>query len=60
MLTKESVNKQIEELPEEFTLDELIERLLIVEKVNLGLKDVEEGRTVTEAELDKMMEQWFD
>ncbi len=60
MLTKESVNKQIEELPEEFTLDELIERLLIVEKVNLGLKDVDEGRTVKESELDKMMEQWFD
>lgn len=60
MLTKESVNKQIKELPDEFTLDELIERLIIVEKVNLGLKDVEEGRTVSEAELDKMMEQWFD
>ncbi len=60
MLTKKEVNKQIKELPDEFTLDELIERLLIVEKVNRGLKDVEEGRTVTEAELDKRMEKWFD
>lgn len=59
MLTKKVVNKQINELPEEFTLDQLIEKLLIVEKVNQGQKDVEEGRTVTEAELDKRMEQWF-
>jgi len=59
MLTKEAVNKQIKELPEEFTLDELIERLIIVEKVNLGLKDIEEGRTVSEEELDKRMEKWF-
>ena len=55
MLTKEAVNKQINELPDEFTLDELIERLVIVEKVSLGLKDIEEGRTVSEAELDKRM-----
>jgi len=59
MLTKEAVNNQIKELPNEFTLDELIERLIIVEKVNLGLKDIEEGRTVTEAELDKRMKKWF-
>jgi predicted transcriptional regulator len=59
MLTKEEVNKQIKSLPDQCTLDELIERLLIVEKVSRGLKDVEEGRTVTEAELDKRMEKWF-
>ncbi|MDQ3141861.1 MAG: hypothetical protein M3Q56_06395 [Bacteroidota bacterium] len=60
MLTKEVVNKQIKELPEEFSLDELIERLIVVEKVNLGLKDVDEGRIVSEAELDKRMQKWFD
>jgi len=59
MLTKEAVNNQIKDLPDEFTLDELIERLIIVEKVNLGLKDIEEGRTVSEAELDKRMQKWF-
>ena len=59
MLTKEAVNNQIKELPEEFTLDELIERLIVVEKVNRGLKNIEEGRTVTEAELDKRMKKWF-
>ncbi|MEO6189474.1 MAG: hypothetical protein ABIO44_02985 [Saprospiraceae bacterium] len=60
MLTKEVVNKQIKELREEFSLDELIERLIVVEKVNLGLKDVDEGRIVSEAELDKRMQKWFD
>lgn len=59
MLTKKAVNKQIKELPEEFTLDELVEKLLIVEKVNRGLKDVEEGKTITDAELDKKMKKWF-
>jgi hypothetical protein len=56
MLTKDEVTKQIKELPDEFTRDELIERLRGAEKVKCGLRDMEEGRTLTEAELDKGME----
>lgn len=59
MLTKELVNNQIKEMPNEFTLDELIERLLLVEKVNQGLKEVELGKTISEEELDKKMAKWF-
>lgn len=59
MLTKELVNNQIKEMPNEFTLDELIERLLVVEKVNQGLKEVELGKTISEEELDKKMAKWF-
>ena len=59
MLTKKLVNSQIKEMPEEFTLDELIERLIIVEKVNRSLKEVEQGKTITEEELDEKMAKWF-
>ncbi|HMS98898.1 MAG TPA: hypothetical protein PKA12_09125 [Saprospiraceae bacterium] len=59
MLTKELVNSQIKEMPDEFTLDELIERLIIVEKVNRSLKEVEQGKTITEEELDEKMAKWF-
>ena len=59
MLTKELVNSQIKKMPEEFTLDELIERLIIVEKVNCSLKEVEQGKTISEEELDKKMAKWF-
>ena len=59
MLTKELVNSQIKEMPEEFTLDELIERIIIVEKVNRSLKEVEQGKTISEEELDKKMAKWF-
>ncbi|MBK7008404.1 MAG: hypothetical protein IPH94_03480 [Saprospiraceae bacterium] len=59
MLTKELVNSQIKEMPDEFTLDELIERLIIVEKVSRSLKEVEQGKTITEEELDEKMAKWF-
>ena len=59
MLTKELVNSQIKEMPDEFTLDELIEHLIIVEKVSRSLKEVEQGKTITEEELDEKMAKWF-
>ncbi len=59
MLTKQEVKNQIDSMPNEFSLDELIERLIIIEKVNQGLKDVEEGKVLTEAEMDKEMAKWF-
>ena len=52
-MTKELVNKQINEMPDEFSLDEMIECFLIVKKVNQGIKEVEQGKTITEEELDK-------
>ncbi len=59
MLTKEIVNDQIKEMSDEFTLDELIERLLIVEKINQGLAELEQGKIITEGELDQRMAKWF-
>lgn len=55
MLTKKLVNKQINDLPNEFSLDELIKRLLIVQKVNQGMSEAEKGNTITEVELDKIL-----
>jgi len=59
MLTKELVNSQIKNMHSEFTQDELTERLLVVEKVNQGLKEVDLGKTISEEELDKKMAKWF-
>jgi len=60
MLTKELVNSQIKEMPEEFTLDELIERLIIVEKVSRSLKEVEQGKTVSEEDLDEKLANYLE
>jgi len=60
MLTKELVNSQIKEMTEEFTLDELIERLIIVEKVSRSLKEVEQGKTVSEEELDEKLANYLE
>ncbi|MEP7197673.1 MAG: hypothetical protein ABI851_14230 [Saprospiraceae bacterium] len=59
MLNRKDVEKQINEMPSEFTLDELVERLILIEKINTGMNEFAEGKTITEEELDKRMEKWF-
>ncbi len=59
MLTKAKVVKQLEKLPEEFTLDELVDRLILIQKIEKGLKDSEEGKVISEEELDSEIEKWF-
>jgi hypothetical protein len=45
MLKKEQVIKIIkDQLPDEFSMDELFERMSFIEHVQKGLKDSEEGR----------------
>ena len=42
-MNKSLVINALEQLPVEFTLKELNERLLIVEKINIALQEVEAG-----------------
>ena len=59
MLTKARIKEQIDKLPEEFSLDELIERLILMEKVESGNKQSENGEVISEEEMDNEIEKWF-
>ena len=59
MLTKARIKEQIDKLPEEFSLDELIESLILIEKIESGNKQSENGEVISEEELDNEIEKWF-
>ena len=59
MITKTNLKKQIEKLPEEFSIDELVERLILIEKIERGNKQSKQGEVISEAALDKEIEKWF-
>ncbi len=57
-MTKHALAASLPDLPEEFSIDELIERLLIVEKIENGRRQYSEGKTLTSDEVAKRMESW--
>lgn len=58
MLTREKVINSIKDLPDSFTIDELIDRLIFIEKVEQGLKQSEEGKVIPHEEVGKIIEKW--
>jgi len=49
MLTKEKILQSIKELPNEFSLDEIVEKLILLEKIEIGLQQVKQGKVVSDA-----------
>ncbi|MEI9943872.1 MAG: hypothetical protein WDN26_06575 [Chitinophagaceae bacterium] len=60
-LTKKQIIAAIEAMPkEEFeSAEEVIEELILLEKIERGIKDMEQGRVVTHEEMKKEIDSWF-
>jgi len=56
MITKEKLKEHIEKFPEQMEIDDLIERLLLIEK---RIELSENNEIISENELKEEMEQWF-
>ena len=59
MITKTKLKQQIDSFPEEFPLDELIEKLILIDKIERGKEQSDKKETISEIELDKEIEKWF-
>jgi predicted transcriptional regulator len=58
MLTKEKVNSTVNRLPESFTIDELIDQLIFIEKVEEGYLQSEAGKVVSNEDVKLMIDKW--
>ncbi|RXG31342.1 hypothetical protein [Leeuwenhoekiella palythoae] len=59
MLTKAHLKKQIDSLPDEFSIDELVERLFLIEKIENADRQSEAGEVLTENQLMQELNNWF-
>ena len=60
MITKTKLKKQIKNLPEEFSIDELVEKLILIEKIENGERQSLNEETVSELELENEINKWFE
>lgn len=55
---KDEAIKLIKELPDECTITDIMAELYFKQKVEQGLKDIEEGRIISHEEVRKRMAKW--
>jgi predicted transcriptional regulator len=58
-MKKTAVLNTLNELPQEFQLDELLERLIVIDKIDAGLKEVKEGKVVSHEAAKKAIAKWL-
>ena len=58
MLSKNTVKKTIEKLPDLFSIDELIEKLIFIEKVEEGLDQSIEGNVISNEDVKSIIGKW--
>ncbi len=56
---KEEVRKLLDELPEEASFEDIQYHIYVREKIEKGLRDVREGRVVSEEEFEQRTSKWF-
>ena len=59
MLAKNVVLDTINNFPERFSMDDLFEKMYVIEKIENGLSQSKNNQTISETELDEEIKKWF-
>jgi hypothetical protein len=56
---KQQVIKIVKSLPEDVTLDDVMSELYFRKKIDAGLKELDEGKGISNKEVEKRMSRWL-
>lgn len=58
MLTMEKLNMTMNNLPDSFTIGELIDQLIFIEKVDEGFQQSEKGNIISNEDVKLIIDRW--
>ena len=57
-MKKTTLLQMLNKLPQNFNLDDFLERLLIIEKIDEAMDEVKSGKTISHDKVKKMVGKW--
>lgn len=58
MISRDKVIEAVKNMPKEFSIDDLMDKLLPLNKIEIGLEQSKNGETYTAEEAKKMIHEW--
>ena len=58
MITKDQVINSLREMPAQFSIDELMDKLILLQKIDIGLEQSKQGDVYSSHEAKEMLKQW--
>jgi predicted transcriptional regulator len=59
MLTKDRLHRTIDRLPDDLTVDQIINELILLDKIDQGLNDVNQGKVYATEEVKNKLNKWL-
>jgi len=59
VLTKEKIKKSIDTLPDNLTVDQVIDKIIMLDKIEQGIKDVEDGNVYSTDVVKEKLNKWL-
>jgi hypothetical protein len=59
MIIKKQLTLTLEQFPEQFSLEELIDKLILLDKIERGNLQSENNEVINQEELENEMQKWF-
>lgn len=59
MLTKNKVLQVIDKMPDQFSLDELMEEMILIEKIQKGIEQSDKDEVVSDDDLNSRLPEWL-
>ena len=58
MLLKKQIIEAIENMPNESSTEDVIERIIFIQKIEQGISDVQKNNVVNEDKIDYLIDEW--
>ena len=58
-MKKSTVINTLNELPKNFDLDDFLERLIVIEKIDEGMEEAKTGKTISHDKVKKVVAKWY-
>ena len=58
-LEKNAVMAYLKDMPERFTVDELLEHIVVIQKVERGISELNDGQALNSAQARKRLAKWL-
>ena len=59
MINKEKLLTSVKDLPDQISMDELLDRILLLEKIDLGLSQANSGKVNSTEEAKQKLKKWL-
>ena len=59
MIKKEQILATVNQFPDDVPLEDFIEKLIVIQKIDKGLNDIKDGRVYSHEEAKKKLNKWL-